>query len=505
MMEESYTGKDFYTEHFNPRAHLENYYKVKLEDGGLGQFVTFFLKGAHRAFTIDGIKGDTLIDIGSGATIHQFLSACESFREIIATDYALQNRKEVQRWLKKEPGAFDWTPIVKYVCDLEGDREKWPEKEEKVRRTVKKYLKCDVTQPNPLAPLVLPPADCLLSSLCFDGACRDIPTYRSAFRNISSLLKPGGHLLFYSTLEGHYYTVGQHRFSNIFLEKDMIEEAEKWGSWAQCEKSFKPKTDVFGPRRAHRAFTIDGIKGDTLIDIGSGATIHQFLSACESFREIIATDYALQNREEVQRWLRKEPGAFDWTPIVKYVCDLEGDREKWPEKEEKVRRAVKQYLKCDVTQPNPLAPLVLPPADCLLSTLCFDGACRDIPTYRSAFRNISSLLKPGGHLLFNSSLEGHYYTVGQHRFSVLYLERERQTRPGPLDLLAFQDSCGWNDPSAGRFRKLLPRTVQKSGASDEQQPRCCARAPPPPQTGFGRMAVQARSLFSSFLDDRRPL
>ncbi|XP_058050153.1 nicotinamide N-methyltransferase-like [Ahaetulla prasina] len=168
---------------------------------------------------------ETLINIGSGASIHQFLSACKSFREIIAMDCADQNREEVQRWLRKEPGAFDWTLIVKYVCELEGDSEKWPEKEEKIRRALKRYLKCDVTQPNPLAPLVLPPADCLLSSLCFDGACRDIPTYRSAFRNISSLLKPGGHLLFYSTLELHYYIVGQQRFSNIYLEKEMVEEA----------------------------------------------------------------------------------------------------------------------------------------------------------------------------------------------------------------------------------------------------------------------------------------
>ncbi|XP_032085823.1 nicotinamide N-methyltransferase-like isoform X2 [Thamnophis elegans] len=205
--------------------HLEKYYNVSLVDEGMGQFVTFFLRGAHRAFTVDGIKGDTLIDIGSGASIHQFLSACESFREIIATDYSLQNGAEVQRWLKKEPGAFDWTPIVKYVCELEGDRDKWPEKEEKVRRAVKRYLKCDVTQANPLAPLVLPPADCLLSTLCLDAACKDIPTYRSAFRNISSLLKPGGHLLFNSSLEAHYYMVGQHKFFALYLEKEVIEEA----------------------------------------------------------------------------------------------------------------------------------------------------------------------------------------------------------------------------------------------------------------------------------------
>ncbi|XP_029139347.1 nicotinamide N-methyltransferase-like [Protobothrops mucrosquamatus] len=183
------------------------------------------MKGLLHVQEADGIKGDTLINIGTGPTIHQFLSACESFREIIATDYTDQNREEVQRWLKREPGSFDWTPIVKYVCELEGDREKWPEKEEKVRRVIKQYLKCDVTQPNPLAPLVLPPADCLLSTLCFDGACRDIPTYRTAFRNISSLLKPGGHLFFHSTLEGYYYMVGQCKFSALYLEKEVIEEA----------------------------------------------------------------------------------------------------------------------------------------------------------------------------------------------------------------------------------------------------------------------------------------
>uniref|UniRef100_A0A670YDS5 Nicotinamide N-methyltransferase n=1 Tax=Pseudonaja textilis TaxID=8673 RepID=A0A670YDS5_PSETE len=108
-----------------------------------------------------------------------------------------------------------------------------PQKEEKVRRAVKRYLKCDVTQPNPLAPLVLPPADCLLSSLCFDAACKDIPTYQSAFRNISSLLKPGGHLLFCSTLEEHYYTVGQRKFSALYLEKEMVEEAVRQAAGTQ--------------------------------------------------------------------------------------------------------------------------------------------------------------------------------------------------------------------------------------------------------------------------------
>lgn len=69
-----------------------------------------------------GVKGDLLIDIGSGPTIYQLLSACESFKEIVVSDYTDQNLRELQKWLKKEPGAFDWSPVVTYVCDLEGNR-----------------------------------------------------------------------------------------------------------------------------------------------------------------------------------------------------------------------------------------------------------------------------------------------------------------------------------------------------------------------------------------------
>lgn len=41
--------------------------------------------------------GDILIDIGSGPTIYQLLSACEVFREIIMSDYTELNLREVDK------------------------------------------------------------------------------------------------------------------------------------------------------------------------------------------------------------------------------------------------------------------------------------------------------------------------------------------------------------------------------------------------------------------------
>uniref|UniRef100_A0A8C4YIJ0 Nicotinamide N-methyltransferase n=1 Tax=Gopherus evgoodei TaxID=1825980 RepID=A0A8C4YIJ0_9SAUR len=146
------------------------------------------------------VTGDTLIDIGSGPTIHQLLSACESFKEII-------------------------TPVVKYMCELEGNRGKEAEKEAKLRKTIKQVLKCDVHQSNPMNPIVLPPADCLVSSLCLEAACKDLTTYRIALKNIGSLLKPGGHLVLSGVLGCSFYMVGPKRFSSLVLGEEFLREA----------------------------------------------------------------------------------------------------------------------------------------------------------------------------------------------------------------------------------------------------------------------------------------
>ncbi|XP_059123794.1 nicotinamide N-methyltransferase [Peromyscus eremicus] len=228
-MESGFTSKDTYLSHFNPRDYLEKYYSFGSRHCAESVILRHLLEDLFKIFCLGGVKGDLLIDIGSGPTIYQLLSACESFKEIIVSDYTDQNLQELQKWLKKEPGAFDWSPVVTYVCDLEGNRTKGPEKEEKLRRAIKQVLKCDVTQSQPLGGVSLPPADCLLSTLCLDAACPDLPTYRTALRNLGSLLKPGGFLVMVDALKSSYYMIGEQRFSSLPLGweavRDAVEEA----------------------------------------------------------------------------------------------------------------------------------------------------------------------------------------------------------------------------------------------------------------------------------------
>ncbi|PKU35033.1 nicotinamide n-methyltransferase [Limosa lapponica baueri] len=192
----------------------------KFDEGGGTQQVFVSLSP-----TSEGLRGETLIDVGCGPTIYQLLSACEHFQEIIALDYTDQNRRELEKWLKKEQGAFDWRPVVEYVCELEGEREKWAEKEEKLRQKVRQVLKCDVTKANPTDPVSLPPADCVVSTLCLEAACKDLATFRSALRNVGALLKPGGHLVMVTVLRETYYAFNNMVFSCLHLEKNVVEEA----------------------------------------------------------------------------------------------------------------------------------------------------------------------------------------------------------------------------------------------------------------------------------------
>ncbi|XP_057588383.1 indolethylamine N-methyltransferase [Hippopotamus amphibius kiboko] len=219
-----YIGED-YKKEFHPQDYLKTYYAFDLGNVAEYEILKFNLKNLFETFSPGGVGGDILIDIGTGPTIYQLLSACEAFREIIVSDYSEQNLREVEKWLKKEPGAYDWSPVVQSVCELEGDRSRWQEKEARLRRTVTRFLKCDVNQPHPLGPAQVPPADCVLTTLALECACSDVHAYRAAIRNLVGLLKPGGHLVTAVALRLKEYMVDTKKFFGLHLEKEMVEKA----------------------------------------------------------------------------------------------------------------------------------------------------------------------------------------------------------------------------------------------------------------------------------------
>ncbi|KAM5271656.1 indolethylamine N-methyltransferase-like [Ctenodactylus gundi] len=224
-MESNFTGAEEYQKHFQPRDYLATYYSLEGGPSPETEMIKFNLQCLHKTFGPGGLRGETLIDIGSGPTIYQVLAACEAFKDITLSDLTDRNREELQKWLRKDPGAYDWTPVLKLACELEGNSSRWQEKAEKLRATVKRVLKCNANQSNPLDPVELPPADCVLTLLAMECACCSLSAYRAALCNLAGLLKPGGHLVTTVTLHLSSYMVGKREFSCVAMTKEEVEQA----------------------------------------------------------------------------------------------------------------------------------------------------------------------------------------------------------------------------------------------------------------------------------------
>ncbi|CAH2320153.1 nicotinamide N-methyltransferase-like [Pelobates cultripes] len=223
-MDTPFSGPEIYKQEFNSKDYYDSYYSSN-QGALLGEWTDFVLRNFHQIFSSGNVKGNTLIDIGAGPTIYHLLSACEVFTNIITSDFLEQNLTELKKWLKKESNMLDWTPCVKFVCDLEGKSVNLAEKEEKLCKTVTQVLKCDVLKKNPFEPLVLPPADCLISCLCLEAACKDVASYCNTLKSLKDLLKPGGHVIIQSALNTTFYYVGEKKFYCLSITKKDIEKA----------------------------------------------------------------------------------------------------------------------------------------------------------------------------------------------------------------------------------------------------------------------------------------
>ncbi|KAM3922652.1 nicotinamide N-methyltransferase-like [Leptodactylus fuscus] len=241
-MATSFSSQQSYIDEFNPKDYLQTYYEPG-EGTLLGEWTDFVLKNLHETFTLGGVRGETVLDFGTGPSIYQLLSACEVFDNIIVSDFLEQNRAEFQKWLKKDPDAFDWTHIIKSVCELEGNGDDVEEKAEKLRSKVKEVLKCDALKENPYDPVVLPPVDCLLSCLCLEAPCKDMKSFCNVLKNFQDLIKPGGHLMILSVMNSTFYYVGKSYFSSLTVKKEDLEMAFKEAGY-QIEKAvYVPRTD----------------------------------------------------------------------------------------------------------------------------------------------------------------------------------------------------------------------------------------------------------------------
>ena len=220
------------------------------------QRATYVLGQLHTALESyiakQGACGDAkVLDFGCGPVVQNSISAAAFASEIVFCDIHPSNREAVQKWLDRDPEAFDWSPHFDYVVKtLEGKgEEEAREREERMRR-VAKVAFCDALSEMPMEKGYQGPYNIILQCACLEGACSDKNSYKVCMERLISLLKPGG-LVFNYAVEPAvestelYYTVGDQAHPYISLSYESLESILKESGLLYVEGNFTPMSQEY--------------------------------------------------------------------------------------------------------------------------------------------------------------------------------------------------------------------------------------------------------------------
>ena len=210
----------------------ESYTATRYGDVSLKDRVQFQLNHLHTLFqslpTVD--DGVTVVDFGCGPVIQHSISAAGHASELVFADIANSNRAYIQQWLKKEPGAFDWSPHFDYVVKtLEGGEERDArEREERMRHVTKGVVWCNYFGKEGIIEKGYEgPYDVVLESNSLQPACTSVESYKQCVKLLAGLLKPGGTLVLYGqdlsmeTVALPYFVNGR-EFSELCITRECI-------------------------------------------------------------------------------------------------------------------------------------------------------------------------------------------------------------------------------------------------------------------------------------------
>ncbi|GFR30217.1 hypothetical protein TNCT_670711 [Trichonephila clavata] len=201
----------------------------------------------HDVIKSRRFKGEKLLEIGSGATVHNIASASAYFPIIIQSDFVEDNREALKQWHKRE-SQLDWSEFLNITArleDYESDVNEVRTKiEHRLRSNVKAVVHCDLLSDGILRLEEIPegtgpPYDFIISMLCLEIPCNDFESFVDVLKRVNKLLKTGGGLIMGSFLEADSWYVNEKKFSKLKIcLKDILKALDLSGFGHHEVKSF---------------------------------------------------------------------------------------------------------------------------------------------------------------------------------------------------------------------------------------------------------------------------
>ncbi|KAG8574689.1 hypothetical protein GDO81_009275 [Engystomops pustulosus] len=220
--------KHYHEHEFDPK-HLLNTYVLPETDKTLHEEIILFpMKTLQSLLSSGKIAGKTLIDFSSGPNVSHLLTICDYFSDIIVLEPNDLCMREMEKWRKGEEESFDWSHLSEHFPELKGDRKKWMEKEETLRRKINNMMICDLSKDESL-PLLK--ADCLMSLYLIGHTSKDKEAYRKIIKKLSSFLNVGGHLLLVGAFNAKHFFIGEDKYHSLIMDEEFFRKALEDGGF----------------------------------------------------------------------------------------------------------------------------------------------------------------------------------------------------------------------------------------------------------------------------------
>ncbi|XP_013381935.1 indolethylamine N-methyltransferase-like [Lingula anatina] len=220
-----HSGAD-YDKLFDPEVYLNSLYSDFIEGAPTATETTEVIDYFHKLYSTGNIKGQRLLDVGTGPSLINLISASRCFEEIYLSDFSTANRNALKQWWNKEENdKWSWESFFRHVAKLEGNEDEWKSLQDEFRSRLKDIYFCDVNNPNPLSPLETEPFDTITSGYCLEFACLSERSYRQAMKNMTSLLKPGGNFIMHGGINESFYQVGTDRWGGLAMHENQFRDA----------------------------------------------------------------------------------------------------------------------------------------------------------------------------------------------------------------------------------------------------------------------------------------
>ncbi|XP_077105850.1 nicotinamide N-methyltransferase-like [Ranitomeya variabilis] len=222
---DSCTCKLYHECSFDSRQHLDDYVSDKPDMAFMEDFVIFPIENCKNIFTEGHIKGDIVIDLSLGSLVHHLYAACDYFKYILVLKTSDRCIMELKRWVDSRTGAFSWGHAAKLYADIDEESDKLEEKEKKMRLAIQHVMKCNLAKENMMDPIVLPPADCIISAWFIDAISKDQDEYIRYLKKVSGLLKLGGHIILVGDLGTTYFMIGKEKLHYLNYDEEFARKA----------------------------------------------------------------------------------------------------------------------------------------------------------------------------------------------------------------------------------------------------------------------------------------